>query len=155
MSIAALSYEVHSHVFKCTWLLYRPFWSSSKLSMFFMEIGRKHNVYSYRWNLLDVIVYLLWCCSLVVDVLDIYVLLLIKRFFFIFLVDLSRISTLWRSALVKMPALRMKRIFDGDDFANEFNTRTVKSMKISHFHVSGLEQSAVLNSSDKASEDGK
>lgn len=52
-----------------------------------------------------------------------------------------------------MPALRMKRIFDGDDFANEFNTRTVKSMKISHFHVSGLEQSAVLNSSDKASED--
>lgn len=52
-----------------------------------------------------------------------------------------------------MPALRMKRMFDGDDFANEFNTRTVKSVKVSHFHVSGLEQSAVLNSSDKAPQD--
>ncbi|OEL27916.1 CTD small phosphatase-like protein 2 [Dichanthelium oligosanthes] len=48
-----------------------------------------------------------------------------------------------------MPALRMKRIFDDTDFANEFNTKTVKSMKISHFHDSELEQSAVLNSSDK------
>ena len=54
-----------------------------------------------------------------------------------------------------MPALKMKRMFDGDDFANEFNTRNVKSAKVSHFHVSGLEQSAVLNSSDKAPQDGK
>lgn len=46
-------------------------------------------------------------------------------------------------------------MFDGDDFANEFNTRTVKSMKTSHFHVSELEQSAVSNSSDKAPQDGK
>ncbi|CAL4948291.1 unnamed protein product [Urochloa decumbens] len=48
-----------------------------------------------------------------------------------------------------MPALRMKRMFEDTDFTNEFNTKAVKSMKISHFHVSELEQSAVLNSSDK------
>lgn len=54
-----------------------------------------------------------------------------------------------------MPALRMKRMFDDDDFDNEFNTRTVKSVKVSHFHVSELEQSTVLNSSDKAPQDGK
>jgi hypothetical protein len=53
-----------------------------------------------------------------------------------------------------MPALRMKRMFDVDDFANEFNTRNVKSVKVSHFYVSGLEQSAVLNSSDNP-HDGK
>lgn len=44
-------------------------------------------------------------------------------------------------------------MLDEDDFANEFNTKTVKSMKISHFHVNELEQSAVLNSSDKAPQD--
>ncbi|KAJ1284665.1 hypothetical protein BS78_03G222400 [Paspalum vaginatum] len=52
-----------------------------------------------------------------------------------------------------MPALRMKRMLDDNDFANEFNTKAVKSMKISHFHVSELEQSSVLNSSDIAPQD--
>ncbi|RCV26631.1 hypothetical protein SETIT_5G261400v2 [Setaria italica] len=52
-----------------------------------------------------------------------------------------------------MPALRMKRMLEDTDFANEFNTKTVKSMKISHFHVSELEQSAVLNSPDKVPQD--
>ncbi|XP_062206430.1 uncharacterized protein LOC133908423 [Phragmites australis] len=52
-----------------------------------------------------------------------------------------------------MPALRMKRMFDDDGFGNEFNTKAVKSMKISHFHVGELEQSAVLNSSDKYPQD--
>ncbi|WVZ69367.1 hypothetical protein U9M48_018164 [Paspalum notatum var. saurae] len=52
-----------------------------------------------------------------------------------------------------MPALRMKRMLEDNDFANEFNTKAVKSMKISHFHVSELEQSAVLNSSDIAPQD--
>ncbi|KAL6845332.1 hypothetical protein ACP4OV_024827 [Aristida adscensionis] len=56
--------------------------------------------------------------------------------------------------LFKMPALRMKRMFDDDGFGNEFNTKSVKSMKISHFHVGELDQSAVLNSSyDKDPED--
>jgi hypothetical protein len=54
-----------------------------------------------------------------------------------------------------MPALRMKRMLEDTDFANEFSTKSIKSMKISHFHVSGLEQSAVLNSSDKVPPDGK
>jgi len=48
-----------------------------------------------------------------------------------------------------MPALRMKRMLEDTEFANEFSTKSVKSMKISHFPVSELEQSAVLNSSDK------
>ncbi|KAF8695937.1 hypothetical protein HU200_036813 [Digitaria exilis] len=52
-----------------------------------------------------------------------------------------------------MPALRMKRMLEDTDFANEFDTKTVKSMKISHFHVSELQQSAVLNSSHKAPRD--
>jgi CTD small phosphatase-like protein 2 len=54
-----------------------------------------------------------------------------------------------------MPALRMKRMFDDDVFGNEFDTKSVKSMKISHFHVGELEQSAVLNSSDKDLQYGK
>ncbi|KAL6614781.1 hypothetical protein ACP70R_037051 [Stipagrostis hirtigluma subsp. patula] len=53
-----------------------------------------------------------------------------------------------------MPALRMKRMFDNDGFGNEFNTKSVKSMKISHFHVSELDHSAVLNSCDKDPQDG-
>ncbi|CAO2178878.1 unnamed protein product [Urochloa humidicola] len=53
-----------------------------------------------------------------------------------------------------MPALRMKRMFEDTDFTNEFNTKPAKSMKISHFHVSEIEQSAVLNSSsDKVPQD--
>jgi hypothetical protein len=47
-----------------------------------------------------------------------------------------------------MPALRMKRMFDDDSLVNEFNNKPVKSMKDS-FHISELEQSAVLNSADK------
>ena len=54
-----------------------------------------------------------------------------------------------------MPALRMKRKFDEDVFGNEFGTKTMKSMKISHFHVDELEQAAVLNSSYKGAQDGK
>lgn len=46
-----------------------------------------------------------------------------------------------------MPALRMKRKFDEDAFGNEFDTKSKKSMKISHFQVDELEQAAVLNSS--------
>ncbi|XP_062217501.1 uncharacterized protein LOC133917608 isoform X2 [Phragmites australis] len=52
-----------------------------------------------------------------------------------------------------MPALRMKRTFDDDSFGNEFSAKSVKSMKISHFHDSKLEQSAVLNSSSKDAQD--
>lgn len=44
-----------------------------------------------------------------------------------------------------MPALRMKRNFDNDVFRDEFDSKPTKSMKISHFQVSELEQSAVLN----------
>jgi hypothetical protein len=40
-------------------------------------------------------------------------------------------------------------MFDDDVFGNEFDTKSVKSMKVSHFHVGELEQSVVLNSSDK------
>jgi len=40
-------------------------------------------------------------------------------------------------------------MLEDTEFANEFSTKSVKSMKISHFPVSELEQSAVLNSSDK------
>ncbi|TVT98702.1 hypothetical protein EJB05_55973 [Eragrostis curvula] len=47
-----------------------------------------------------------------------------------------------------MPALRMKRMFDDDGFGNEFN-KSVKSVKLSHFQVSELEQPAALNLSDK------
>jgi Dullard-like phosphatase family protein len=39
-------------------------------------------------------------------------------------------------------------MFDDDSLGNEFNNKPVKSMKDS-FHISELEQSAVLNSSDK------
>jgi CTD small phosphatase-like protein 2 len=57
--------------------------------------------------------------------------------------------------MVKLPALRMKRMFHGDDCADEFKIRTMKSMKVSHFHVSELEQSAMSNLSDKTPQDGK
>uniref|UniRef100_A0A0E0FQM6 FCP1 homology domain-containing protein n=1 Tax=Oryza nivara TaxID=4536 RepID=A0A0E0FQM6_ORYNI len=49
------------------------------------------------------------------------------------------------TTLLKMPALRMKRNFDNDVFRDEFDSKPTKSMKISHFQVSELEQSAVLN----------
>lgn len=55
--------------------------------------------------------------------------------------------------MVKLPALRMKRMFHGDDCADEFKIRTMKSMKVSHFHVSELEQSAMSNLSDKTPQD--
>ncbi|KAL5221378.1 hypothetical protein ABZP36_026091 [Zizania latifolia] len=45
-----------------------------------------------------------------------------------------------------MPALRMKRKFDDDGFGDDFDSKSSKSMMISHFQVSELEQSAVLNS---------
>jgi hypothetical protein len=54
-----------------------------------------------------------------------------------------------------MPALRMKRKFDEDAFGNEFDTKSKKSMKISHFQVDELEQAAVLNSSYEDPQDGK
>jgi CTD small phosphatase-like protein 2 len=41
-------------------------------------------------------------------------------------------------------------MLEDTDFANEFSTKAVKSMKISHFHVSELQQSALLNSADEA-----
>ncbi|KAF0902962.1 hypothetical protein E2562_022601 [Oryza meyeriana var. granulata] len=52
-----------------------------------------------------------------------------------------------------MPALRMKRKFDGDGFRDEFDSKPTKSMKIPHFQVSELEQSAVLNSPYKDPQD--
>uniref|UniRef100_A0ACD5VJY3 Uncharacterized protein n=4 Tax=Avena sativa TaxID=4498 RepID=A0ACD5VJY3_AVESA len=52
-----------------------------------------------------------------------------------------------------MPALRMKRKFDEDVFGNEFDTKSMKSMKISQFQVDELEQAAALNSSDKDPQD--
>jgi len=52
-----------------------------------------------------------------------------------------------------MPALRMKRKFDEDVFGNEFDTKSVKSMKTSHFQVDELEQAAVLNSSYEGPQD--
>lgn len=54
-----------------------------------------------------------------------------------------------------MPALRMKRKFDDDIFANEFDTKSMKSMKISHFQVDELEQAFVLKSSYEDPQDGK
>lgn len=54
-----------------------------------------------------------------------------------------------------MPALRMKRNFDNDVFRDEFDSKPTKSMKISHFQVSELEQSAVLNLPYKDPHDGK
>lgn len=47
----------------------------------------------------------------------------------------------------------MKRKFDEDVFGNEFETKSMKSMKISHFQVDELEQAAVLNSSYKDPQD--
>ncbi|CAM0882005.1 unnamed protein product [Alopecurus aequalis] len=52
-----------------------------------------------------------------------------------------------------MPALRMKRKFDEDVFGNEFDTKSMKSMKVSHFQVDELEQAAVLNSPYKGPQD--
>ncbi|KQK09074.1 uncharacterized protein LOC100822852 [Brachypodium distachyon] len=45
-----------------------------------------------------------------------------------------------------MPALIMKRKFDDDIFGNEVDTKSMKSMKISHSEVDELEQAAVMNS---------
>ncbi|VAH62364.1 unnamed protein product [Triticum turgidum subsp. durum] len=52
-----------------------------------------------------------------------------------------------------MPALRMKRKFDDDIFANEFDTKSMKSMKILNFQVDEFEQAFVLNSSYKDRQD--
>ena len=63
---------------------------------------------------------------------------------------------LWHSELlIKMPALRMKRKFDDDIFGNEFDTKSMKSMKILNFQVDEFEQAFVLNSSYKDRQDGK
>uniref|UniRef100_A0A0D9V3U9 FCP1 homology domain-containing protein n=2 Tax=Leersia perrieri TaxID=77586 RepID=A0A0D9V3U9_9ORYZ len=50
-----------------------------------------------------------------------------------------------RTTLIKMPALSMKRKFDDDGFRDEFDSKPPKPVKITHFQVGELEQSAVLN----------
>ncbi|KAF7078703.1 hypothetical protein CFC21_083090 [Triticum aestivum] len=66
----------------------------------------------------------------------------------------TELRQLWHSELlIKMPALRMKRKFDDDIFANEFDTKSMKSMKILNFQVDEFEQAFVLNSSYKDRQD--